>query len=117
QLCDAPVMPVYSLLADVENPFSHFGHALKCVHAFRDALTGMHSVPAVVLPAHPPKYWFGAFAYRPHCVQLQWLPSGSVPAALHTRIGVLAPQSVPTDSDTKHDDEPAPVYLRRSFVQ
>ncbi len=44
------------MVVDVSNPFSHFGHEVNCVHALRDAMTGMHSVPAVVLPTHPPKY-------------------------------------------------------------
>src|SRR5678815_340890 len=64
--------------------------------------TGTHSVPAVVLVKHPPKYWSGAVALSPQCPQLQRLPSGSLPAATHTRIGVSAPQLVPAVVDTKH---------------
>src|SRR5690349_10999365 len=111
-------MPGYSATAAPGvYPFSHFGHELNCEHAFAGAVAGIHRVPAVMLPQHPPKYWFGAFAYRPQLVQLQKLPSGSVLPVAHMRIGCPAGQSLPTDSDTKHEPVSDPLYFSGSSVQ
>src|SRR4051812_16204970 len=76
----------------------------------------MHSAPAVVLPAQPPKNWSGKFALMPQCCQLQKLPSASVPAAVHTRIGVV-PHEVPVSAETKQAEGPVPLYFRSLFVQ
>jgi hypothetical protein len=78
--------------------------------------TGTHTVPAVVLPVHPPKYQFGVGLPMPQLVQLQVLPNESKPVGLHTRIGVLAPQSVPAVSDTEQLVE-VPLKRSKSSVQ
>ena len=75
----------------------------------------MQSVPALL--TQPPKNWSGAFASSPQWVQLQVLPSASLPAAVHTRIGELPQVSLPTVVDTEHADGPAPLHLSASSVQ
>jgi hypothetical protein len=53
----------------------------------------------------------------PQLVQLQALPSGSVPEAVQTRIGWLAPHELPPVYSAEQLDEPVPPYCRSSFVQ
>lgn len=57
------------------------------VSAWYQGTARQHSVPAVVLPAQPPKYLFGVLVLSPQLVQLQALPSLSVPPGVHTRMG------------------------------
>jgi hypothetical protein len=74
-------------------------------------------VPAVVLPAQPPKNSFGVAAAYPQLDQLQKLPSGSEPLAVHTRIGCPEGHKVPTVAETEQALLPEPEYRRLSLVQ
>jgi hypothetical protein len=66
-------------------------------------------VPAVGFPKHPPKNWSGVFISYPQCVQLHWLPSASLPELVHTRMGWLIGQALPTVEDAEQLLEPLPL--------